>query len=247
VHVTQRGTFYKNPDGSYIPGTNFAQILRSYEFDKRVRNIIFMCIEEIELSMRTKLSYCHAHAYGSQGYLESSNFNKRHNHANFIEQINNAVERNKNLLFVKHHIGKYNGNFPIWVVVELFSFGMLSRFYSDMAAKDQKRISRTFNGATPKNLSNWLYCMTILRNSCAHYARLYYRIFPATPSTPKYCFGPLGKTLFDYICVMRMLRPDPMKWHNDFLLPLKHLINAYADSIKLKHLGFPEDWYDILR
>ena len=72
---------------------------------------------------------------------------------------------------------KYDGHFPLWVAVELFSFGMLSRFYSDMKTEDKKQLARRLYGTVPKNVSSWLRCCTDLRNICAHYGRLYYRIF----------------------------------------------------------------------
>ena len=61
---------FKLTNDSYIQGIKFTDIERIYEFDKKLRVLIFSFVEEIELYLRTQLSYYHAHKYGSLGYLE---------------------------------------------------------------------------------------------------------------------------------------------------------------------------------
>jgi hypothetical protein len=36
-------------------------------------------------------------------------------------------------------LDNYGGQFPVWVITELFTFGMLSYFYGDLPTPDQKR------------------------------------------------------------------------------------------------------------
>lgn len=45
-------------------------------------------------------------------------------------------------LVVQHHKEKYNGQFPIWVIIEFFSMGMLSYLYADLKSADQKMIAK---------------------------------------------------------------------------------------------------------
>ena len=46
---------------------------------------------------------------------------------------------------------------------------------------DQKEFAQKHYATIPQNLKSWLRCATDLRNICAHYGRLYYRIFSAIP------------------------------------------------------------------
>ena len=64
---------------------------------------------------------------------------------------------------------------------ELFTTNDLSRFYNDLPPADQKSIARDSFNTIPRKLITWLHCLTILRNYCAHYSRLYYTLFTATP------------------------------------------------------------------
>ena len=55
---------FKNPDGTYTDGTSFYRVYRIYEFDRRLRGILFSAIEQIEVYLRTQLAYFHGHKYG---------------------------------------------------------------------------------------------------------------------------------------------------------------------------------------
>ena len=50
---------------NYRDGTNFIQVHMMYEFDRKLRSLIFRAIEEIEIYVRSQVAYYHAHKYGS--------------------------------------------------------------------------------------------------------------------------------------------------------------------------------------
>ena len=69
-------------------------------------------------------------------------------HKKLIDNFNTEVKRNKELPFVKHHIDNYDGKFPLWVAVELFTLGNTSQFYSQMKTADKKVIARSISYIT---------------------------------------------------------------------------------------------------
>jgi Abortive infection bacteriophage resistance protein len=239
---------FKNTDGTYLAGTTFNNVYRIYEFDRKMRRLLFSAIEEVELYLRTQLSYYHAHKYGSLGYLDERNYNQKHRHANFLEKFEKEIEYNKKSLIVKHHRANYDGKFPIWVATEFFTFGMLSYLYGDLLSCDQKYISNSVYGYSPSVLVSWLRCCTDLRNACAHYSRLYYRTFKATPATPKKAKAQYGndfklkERLFDNIFLLKELYPDGSKWNSEMLSAIHALLEEYSNCVVLEHIGFPKDW-----
>ncbi len=237
---------YKEPDETYAEGTTFNNMYRTYEFDRRLRHLLFGTIEEIEVMLRAQLSYYHAHTYGALGYENKDNYNNWHNHERFMNQISEDIEHNKNKLSVKHHNQFYGGKFPIWVVIELFTVGQLSLFYSDMNRKDKKIIAKELYQTTDKNMTSWLKCLTELRNNCAHYSRLYNNKLISVPATPENFPYTLGKNVFDYILVLKFLYYDSDKWNKEFMVGLNALVEEYESSIELERIGFPEIWNDIL-
>lgn len=232
---------FKQKDGTYRAGTRFQRVYRIYEFDRKLRGILFTALEEVEVYLRAKFAYFHAHKYGAEGYMDAANYSSHHQAEKFKENLTREIASNKRSAFVIHHNEHYDGHFPIWAVVELFTFGMLSRFYSDMKTADQKLLSRELYGTVPKNVISWLRCCTDLRNICAHYGRLYYRIFPATPSNVN-ANQIQSRQLWGAVLALHALYPNAEKWNNETLLQLNALFDEYREDISLRHIGFPDDW-----
>ena len=236
---------FKNNNGTYIKGTNFEQVFNIYEFDRKLRRIILVAIEEIEIFTRATLAYFHAHKYGAVGYFDEKNYSAKHNHEKFKKLIEHEISSNRNIPFVRHHEQKYGGRFPIWVIIELFTFGMLSFFFADLKTKDQKDIARTAFHSTANNIKSWLRCCTDLRNICAHYGRLYYRNFPSVPAgfenndRDKY-------KLWTTMQAVKELYYDAEKWNASILRPMIDLFEEYKYDINLKHMAFPSNWIDLL-
>ena len=141
---------------------------------------------------------------------------------------------------------KYDGKFPIWVIIEFFSMGMLSYFYADLQSGDQKYIAKEIYDTSVACLKSWLRCITDLRNRCAHYSRLYYWSFTALPKMPKESVAPQNRKLFSQILVLKRLYPDKKEWNSKVMTELRAVIEEYEDDISLKHIGFPQDWYEQL-
>ena len=237
---------FRKKNGTYFADISFNRIQRIYKFDSKLRGVLFNCIERIELHLRTQLAYYCGHVYGSLGYMDKSIYNKKHNHDKFRKLLNVCIEENKNSLVVKHHKEKYDGKFPIWVIIEFFSMGMLSYFYADLQSGDQKYIAKELYDTSVACLKSWLRCITDLRNRCAHYSRLYYWSFTALPKMPKESVAPQNRKLFSQILVLKRLYPDKKEWNSKVMTELRAVIEEYEDDISLKHIGFPQDWYEQL-
>ena len=233
---------FKATDGSFVPGTDFSTVYDIYEFDRKLRSILFSAIEVIEVHLRSMLSYYHSSKYGPLGYLDPNCFNNKHNSEKFGSTIAREIDNNKNIPFVRHHLEKYNGRFPLWVISELFTFGTLSYFYNDLKTSDKKELF----GVYYKEAVSWLRCCTDLRNICAHYGRLYYRIFPAMPSGFDISEESKRRLWGAVLCV-KTLYPSSEKWNREFMPAIEALFEQYRDAIDLYRLAFPDNWADQLR
>jgi len=238
---------FKNPDDTYFMGTKFETVVRIYNFDAEIRALLFSAVEWVETYLRTRLAHYHAHKYGALGYLDSNNFNDRYNFVDFKKEIDRLIEHNKNSPFVKHHIDNYDRQFPFWVIVELFTPGMLSRFYADMKTTDRKKFSSETFHCHYEHLKSWLVCLSDLRNRCAHYSRLYHWPFAAVPAIRSGVIYKPTRRLFDAILCLKWLMVDQELWKSRYVIALRTLVDNYADSISLFHIGFPQKWETILR
>lgn len=87
-------------------------------FDAELRLLVFKYLEDIELYFRTQVAYHHGNKYGALAYKEVDAFNKFHKHNEFLEDIEKELEHRQKSPIYKHHQLKYDGEFPIWVLVE---------------------------------------------------------------------------------------------------------------------------------
>lgn len=238
---------FKIDELHYEQGTTFSKVYHIIEFDRKLRNIILFAIEPIELLIKSKTAYHLAHKYGPLGYLNANNFVSQKQQKMIINNFNKNVRKNKNLDYVTHHINKYDGKFPIWVAVNLFSFGMIANLYENLKDEDKIVISREFNTGT-NELMSYIHCIVSLRNVVAHYMRLYNAKINKTPlkcvnNHQQYI---ITEKVFDTIYVMKFLSINKEDWNENVVLKLENLFEKYEAYIDLKRIGFPHNWKELL-
>lgn len=239
---------FKLDNGNYKEGLSFKRVFSIYEFDRKLHGILFNALEETEIFLRSKIAYFHAHKYGALGYMDKANFSvKAELHENFIENFKREIDKNKNILFVKHHIYKYGVEFPIWAASEMFTFGMLSKFFANMTCQDRENLSNDIYKTNPKFVGSWLRCCTDLRNICAHYGRLYFRTFSAASSGIDNLEEKSKRKLFGAILSLKKLYPFKDKWNNETLKKLMSLVDEHKSDIDLEHIGFSYNWIEELK
>lgn len=230
----------------YEDGTTFEKIMQIYEMDRKLRSVLIAALEEIEIALRAAVSNFHALKYGATGYLNPSSFDRSHNHQSFMSRVNHLIECNDEREFVKHYNSKYGGKFPLWVVMELFSFGTLAFFYKDMQSADKKALANDYYGCSASELDNWMFCLNELRNYCAHYNRLYGNRFPVLPKTPRDFEPELSDDVFGYIIVMKQLYHDKRNWNERVVKPISRMLKKNSGAARLSDMGFPENWETLL-
>jgi abortive infection bacteriophage resistance protein len=71
---------------TFLPGTFFEDIPARYDFDRKLRQILFGGIEQIEIAIRTKLIYHLSIAYGGLWYLNTALFNNTTQNINGVNK-----------------------------------------------------------------------------------------------------------------------------------------------------------------
>ena len=118
-----------------------------------------------------------------------------------------------------------------------------------MYISEQNAISQPL-GVSSNTLKNHLHCLSVLRNKCAHGARLY----NATFSPPAH----LGETFLRknpsvandsfFAFLMVLLRHLPTKGQKDSLgRDFVNLLHSYEADIDLNLLGIPPNYLDLLK
>ena len=233
-------------DRDKCSNVNFSTIMNIYNFDHKLRSLIFTTIDTIENYIRSQIAYHHAGKYGALGYLSFDNFGtSKTNYEKQNQTIAYLVDKNKRNPDIEHHTDNYNDELPLWVIIEYFSLRTLSYFYSNIKPEDKLMILSPIN-LRNNMLESYLRCLTDLRNRVAHHARLYYWSFSAFPLLRKKNSKYINKKLFTQLLMLKSIYPQKNDWKSKFYIPLEELMSEYEHSISLLHIGFPNNWKEIL-
>lgn len=247
IHLMEENQLY------FKEGVTFEMIDRLQKFDEDLRVSLWIPIQSIELSFRTKIAYVLAHLYGPLGYLDSTNFRNSDYHKAFLAKLSESIKKSSEI-FVKHFREKDEA-LPIWAAIELISLGSLSKLFSNMKATDQARIAREFFGLDEKLIDSYLCAISNIRNICAHCGRIYHKRLTRVKVREENAklverYAPEGyslltSTFFAVLLAIKDLLPRD-EWDN-FVNLLTALIRNYSDVVDPIHLGMPYTWEIILR
>ncbi|MGB3329610.1 MAG: Abi family protein, partial [Thermomicrobiales bacterium] len=129
------------PKDELNPGCRFADIVAICDFDSRLRSHLLRAIESLEVSVRAAVAY-EVGKLGPFAYLDRSFWGRAADtesqqdptqtlYDEFCRRHRMAVRDSKEQ-FADHFKRMYDGEVPIWVAIELWDFGTLSRFYQIM-------------------------------------------------------------------------------------------------------------------
>ena len=237
----------KPKNGCYDKQTTFKEIVDLYLFNANFRQIIFPEIEKVEINVRCRVANFFAEEYGVLGYLQAENFADENYHAQFLKDINEEIGRNSKAPFVRNFRENYEGgNLPIYALVEVFSFGTLSKFYKNMLNKDKKAIAKSF-GVGYTYFESWLESISYVRNICAHYGRIYNAKLSKTPILYKeYTQVGIGNNrIYGVLLCLKHLLKNDVHW-NLFVDKIELLFDKYQ-YVKISTMGFPENWRELLQ
>lgn len=176
------------PDGepkrcnTFRTGTNFDCIFELYLFDKRLRLLLIDAIERIEVSLKTKLAH-ELGRYDPIAHVNSEFINpkqlKSYLHKggtrnvwqDWLERQSSEIERCKEDYIVWHK--KANKPIPIWVAIEAWSFGTVSKYFEMLKGSHQNKIAQQFGIANSSLMVRWLQAINTIRNRCAHHTRVW--------------------------------------------------------------------------
>lgn len=249
-------------------GTSFDDIASLWQFDRKLRLLVLDAVEAVEIGLRTKVAYTlgardrfghmHPNALNEKACRDPYWRDRRNDdsrHSVWLEQYNKLLADSKED-FVRHNVHKY-AELPIWVGVEVLTFGALSRLFGLLRQDDQTLIARELGIKGGSLLASWIETVNYLRNVAAHHSRLWNRTTTYKVRGPKP--GQVGSDLshltggtptdkvYSSLAVTAYLirRIDP---HNNWPRALMTHVRKFPTSTGLSpegEMGFPMGWDDL--
>lgn len=160
--VSYRKNFpkYKNGENceKYI-NLDFKMLTDLSIIDMKIRKTMLSIVLDLEHYAKVKLLSKIENA-NKDGYTIVEEYIQDLKSKNEYDYLKNELDKNKNGTYCGDLVTKYDGEYPIWVFVEIIPFGRFIKFYRFIADKlqDRKMINESY----------MLMDVRELRNACAH-------------------------------------------------------------------------------
>ena len=251
----------------YKPGTSFDEIVALYHFDAELRELFLKYLLQIERHVGNLTAHYFSELHGSSQneYLNPNNYNNSPHHRKIvnglIRKLYGAVNTTE-YEYINYYRSQYR-NIPLWVTVNVLTFGSLSKMYQVLPQSLRSKICRHFNMVNQRELERYLSVLTKYRNACAHGDRLFtYKTVDQILDTSlhaklniprqgnQFIYG--KQDLFAVVIAFRYLLPK-----QDFIIFKSRLsreigkVNKKLSHIPeldlLEQMGFPPNWKNITR
>ena len=159
---------YKTSSGDgktvFREGTTFDEIMRTYEFDRRLRLLMFEAVARIEVFLRSRLAYFAAKEDGAFGYPDSARTK--------LSREYSAAKKSEQ--YIKHFANTYGDEHdlpPYWMMVECATMGTLELLFSKVSPSTRTAVASDLGVKVPV-FKNWLSVLRVTRNACCHHSRV---------------------------------------------------------------------------
>lgn len=164
---------------SFIHGSSFEAVIALYNFDTRLRHLVLSGMERIEVAICAAIAYEMGYhnpmAHTMEKYVDpkflTGSKSENNKWQEWTDRHESLLLKSKEDCIVWHKLS--NKSIPIWVAVEAWDFGTMSKYYSIVGEPFREKVSRRFGIKNPKYLRLWLQELNILRNRSAHHTRIW--------------------------------------------------------------------------
>ena len=264
-----RHLFFKSEkDRSFIEGTTFDELHSVFTFDRQLRNILFKNILIVENNAKSIFSYQLSKNYGYKetDYLNPHNFNRDTNRRKQVNDLLKKIQRQIRInggqhQATMHYLNNY-GYLPLWIVVKVLSFGIVSELYTILKNDDKNDIADIYN-ISVEDLELYFPIVANYRNLCAHEdIILDHKSQRAILDTKYHAYLNIPKMDGDYIygkddlfaliiILKRVLRDEDFSLLiNEISYELDYLkgkLKSISINKVMDLMGFPENYKEILR
>jgi len=236
----------------FIEGSRFEDVIGLYQFDRRLRLLALDAIERIELAVQVDVAHLlgrhdryahHDHRFLDRGFVAKTG---GYGYQGWLENYHSLVKRSK-ATFVEHNLAKY-GKLPIWVAIEVFDFGCLSKFFEGMKGRDKQIISEKYGFVPGKTISSWLRSLNYIRNVSAHHSRLWNCNVVERATVQRHMTelrSLKNERPFLYFCILKQMLDvicPESDWGDRFIALIQDFPNIENGTVSLDHFGLVEEW-----
>ena len=167
---------------NFRKSTSLSQVWQVIKLDEDLRNLLFPYLIRIELAIKAGLVEYLAQEGGAFVYMNREIFHDQALHVKLLAHASETWLRSSDqqtLAFRR----KYNETKmpPIWYLMQALPLGSVSKWISNLKIPFSQDLMNALHLPTQRNfIKTGLQGLTILRNFCAHGARIWNCVFPVS-------------------------------------------------------------------
>ncbi len=242
-----------NPDRTrserFREGVRLEHVVSLSGFDRALRVRVFDALGRVELAVRAVLGHelgrLHPEAHLRRSLLDPQIDIVRYER--WLDRYEVAIADSRED-FVVHHRQRYGGRLPVWAAVELLDWGGLSYLYQFAPIARRDAVAQHFGPITSAQFASWLRALNVLRNWCAHHARMWNRAVAISAKLPQHGAVPdldhlrgTEKRVFHLLGItqylLRTVSPEGTQILPDLLARFPRV-----PYLSLRQMGCPDDW-----
>ncbi|WP_221290913.1 Abi family protein [Xanthomonas campestris pv. campestris] len=252
---------------NFIPGSTIEVTLDLYEFDRKLRMIVFDLIGQIELLVRHRVDVRMTSYTGNPFWYLDNNLYREYP-TRTLEMIRSSSLNSKED-FARHFHEKYHngkgGTFhllpPFWIASELLTIGQLFYFINGLekskfstsgnnssTSNELDELAKDFDAFNIQTFSKWVEYIRNVRNVCAHHGRLWNRHLAEPPTIPRRLTKKIQGNaafrhrIYNHLVMMRAIL-YARGYNDNIAKKMKDLFANHPNVEAMKiHMGFPNDW-----
>ena len=172
--------FVNKDSRNFRKSTSLSQINQVILLDERLRNLLFPFLLRIEQSIRATFIEVLAQHKGPMAYMESDLFHDQALHVKLMANASECWLRSSDLKTIAFR-KQYDETRmpPIWYLTQTLPLGALSKWIGNLQASVHHELMEALHLPTHRLFAkSGLQGLTVLRNFCAHGARIWNCVFP---------------------------------------------------------------------
>lgn len=172
--------FVNKDSRNFRKSTSLSQIHQVIVLDERLRNLLFPFLLRIEQSIKATFIEVLAQHKGPMAYMETDLFHDQALHVKLMENASECWLRSSDLKTIAFR-KQYDETRmpPIWYLTQTLPLGALSKWIGNLQASVHHELMEALHLPTHRLFAkSGLQGLTVLRNFCAHGARIWNCVFP---------------------------------------------------------------------
>lgn len=172
--------FQKNPgkkDDRYLPGSTLSDIRSKMALDSQLRGLFGSALSSVELSVRARFAHESGRVLGDEAfYLRPENYLLiTPGLDRFLETMRDDLRRTTSPTVARYAEGDSFDKVPIWVAVEVLSFGSIAKMIQYLANDLPGKAVASSYSLPWDGFQSTVHSFAVLRNRCAHHGQIWHR------------------------------------------------------------------------